>query len=369
MKQSGRGAIGSALALGARGCQFESGRPDQIFFHFSQRSSSMVLARFILLFLFLASFVQAEDLSVTFAKNNEIEQQIAVWTDQYLTQMSPSQLQLTANFVYLLYACNLLEYAVHIRIPAIVNQIQHIEQKLRSNHDAINELATVQILATQLKHTSHIRQLMYATFAHAQEYFACTQEDLDDNTHAQEFNLIDNALEFLQLHGQHMLRLHADTHEEQLNKDIAELGNTLGQLKQFSPVAASMCRGLHDNAISFDVEPENKNLAKIDTASHLCIKIDKQIWHIIDSTNQLYNHLIQLTGVGKNLYAAYYRAVYLFLQTHHIDKHYRYVMFCPQGLLVPEFRTELLASPERIVENVIKLDHINNQNTKRSSNA
>ena len=26
---SGRGAIGSALALGARGCQFESGRPDQ----------------------------------------------------------------------------------------------------------------------------------------------------------------------------------------------------------------------------------------------------------------------------------------------------------------------------------------------------
>lgn len=27
-KVSGRGAIGSALALGARGCQFESGRPD-----------------------------------------------------------------------------------------------------------------------------------------------------------------------------------------------------------------------------------------------------------------------------------------------------------------------------------------------------
>lgn len=26
---SGRGAIGSVLALGARGCQFESGRPDQ----------------------------------------------------------------------------------------------------------------------------------------------------------------------------------------------------------------------------------------------------------------------------------------------------------------------------------------------------
>jgi hypothetical protein len=26
---SGRSAIGSALVLGARGCQFESGRPDQ----------------------------------------------------------------------------------------------------------------------------------------------------------------------------------------------------------------------------------------------------------------------------------------------------------------------------------------------------
>ena len=28
-RTSGHGAIGSALALGARGCQFESGRPDQ----------------------------------------------------------------------------------------------------------------------------------------------------------------------------------------------------------------------------------------------------------------------------------------------------------------------------------------------------
>ena len=28
---SGRSAIGSALVLGARGCQFESGRPDQLF--------------------------------------------------------------------------------------------------------------------------------------------------------------------------------------------------------------------------------------------------------------------------------------------------------------------------------------------------
>jgi hypothetical protein len=33
---SGRGAIGSALALGARGCQFESGRPD----HFLAESLS-----------------------------------------------------------------------------------------------------------------------------------------------------------------------------------------------------------------------------------------------------------------------------------------------------------------------------------------
>ena len=31
---SGCGAIGSALALGARGCQFESGHPDHFFAHF-----------------------------------------------------------------------------------------------------------------------------------------------------------------------------------------------------------------------------------------------------------------------------------------------------------------------------------------------
>ena len=31
LKYSGCGAIGSALALGARGCQFESGHPDHFF--------------------------------------------------------------------------------------------------------------------------------------------------------------------------------------------------------------------------------------------------------------------------------------------------------------------------------------------------
>lgn len=30
-RESGCGAIGSALALGARGCQFESGHPDHFF--------------------------------------------------------------------------------------------------------------------------------------------------------------------------------------------------------------------------------------------------------------------------------------------------------------------------------------------------
>jgi hypothetical protein len=42
MSLSGRGAIGSALALGARGCQFESGRPDHVIF--LQQSSNQNLA-------------------------------------------------------------------------------------------------------------------------------------------------------------------------------------------------------------------------------------------------------------------------------------------------------------------------------------
>ncbi len=42
-KLSGRGAIGSALALGARGCQFESGRPDQYYYHIISIFSMLLL--------------------------------------------------------------------------------------------------------------------------------------------------------------------------------------------------------------------------------------------------------------------------------------------------------------------------------------
>lgn len=322
----------------------------------------MLSVRFILSFLLLANGLHAKDLSFSVEKHHEIEQPVAAWTDQYLTQMSPSQLQLTANFVYLLYACASLEYAVRMPIPAIINQIQQIEQKLKSNNPALKELATVQALISQLKHTSYARQLMYETFAQAQKY-------LDDNKNTHEFQPVNNALEFLQLHGQHTLCLHADTHEEKLNNDIAELGNAFDALKQFLPIAADMCKGLQDNTLSFDVEPENKNVAKIDTASHLCVRTTQQSWYTIDSANRLYNHLIQLTHVGENVYAAYYHAIYHFLHTHHIDKHYQSVMFCPQGLLISKFRTKLLASPEQITKNITTLDHIHDHHIERYSNA
>jgi hypothetical protein len=49
---SGHGAIGSALALGARGCQFESGCPDHFFYYLNsdyqlQNTSSQALELYI----------------------------------------------------------------------------------------------------------------------------------------------------------------------------------------------------------------------------------------------------------------------------------------------------------------------------------
>ena len=57
---SGRGAIGSALALGARGCQFESGRPDQIQFLFFIKSSNQ--AKISKIFILYREYCKEEPL-------------------------------------------------------------------------------------------------------------------------------------------------------------------------------------------------------------------------------------------------------------------------------------------------------------------
>jgi hypothetical protein len=49
---SGCGAIGSALALGARGCQFESGHPD----HTTFAESELRVASHLFKWLFTGSF-------------------------------------------------------------------------------------------------------------------------------------------------------------------------------------------------------------------------------------------------------------------------------------------------------------------------
>ncbi len=290
-------------------------------------------------------------------QTDNVHNQVSQWIDEHISQMTPAQVQLTANFSYLLYACALLECAVRIRIPAITKSTNMFTQKLYVNQDALYELAITKALIANLKKTTYGRQLMYETLEQANLY-------LDAHEEGEDIQHVALALESLQIHGQNILRLHAHNKTDTINQDIAHLRNTLEELKQFLPVAAGICKGLQNDILPSDIENNNESLVKIDTLSHLALQITQQNTHTIRAADRFEAHLTQLTNAGKDLCAAYYQAIYQYMQTHNIDTQYQFLIFCPKGTITPEFRTKILDSPKQLADNISKLAMIStNTNT------
>ncbi len=200
-------------------------------------------------------------------QTSDVHNEVSEWIDQHVSHMTPEQVQLTANFAYLLYTCALLECTVRTRIPAITATITLFTQKLRSNQDTIYELAIAKALIANLKKTAYGRQLMYKTLEQADLY-------LDTNKHDEKIQHVVIALESLGTRGRQ---------------------------------------------------------------------------HILHS------------GAGKDLCAAYYQAIYQYMQTHNIAQ-YQFLMFCPKGIIAPEFRTKVLDDPKELADNVSKLAMLSTNN-------
>ena len=285
-------------------------------------------------------------------QGSDMHNQISQWIDQHISKMTPEQVQLTANFAYLLYAGALFECAVRTHIPAITTSTTMFTQKLYVNQDALYELAITQALIANLKVAAYGRQLMYETLDQAYQY-------LDTHEQDEEMQNVLLALESLQLHGQNILRLHAHDKTETINQDISNLCNTLKELKQFLPIATDICKNLLNDMLLSDIDDNNKTLVKIDKLSNIAQKITQQNSHTICAANRFETHITQLANTGKDLYAAYYQAIYQYMQTNNIDTQYQFLMFYPKGIIIPEFRTKILDSPKQLTDNVSKLAIIN----------
>ncbi len=198
-------------------------------------------------------------------QTSDVHNEVSEWIDQHVSHMTPEQVQLTANFTYLLYTCALLECAVRTRIPAIRATTTLFKQKLRSNQDALYELAITKALIANLKKTAYGRQLMYKTLEKA--------------------------------------NLYLDTHKD-----------------------------------------------------------DEEMQHVFIALESLLRHRLRLLNTGKDLCAAYYQAIYQYMQTHNIDTQYQLLMFCPKGIIAPEFRTKVLDDPKQLADNVSKLAMLNTNN-------
>jgi hypothetical protein len=97
---TGRGAIGSALALGARGCQFESGRPDQ------KISVELVMKFSSILYPVISCLTILSSFSIS-SSNQQLEEQARSWLYQYIftqegsVRISHYDIQAIANLLYL----------------------------------------------------------------------------------------------------------------------------------------------------------------------------------------------------------------------------------------------------------------------------
>src|SRR5438445_6161128 len=120
--------------------------------------------------------------SATNANDNILQ----TWQSTYLNNMSPQQLQFTANFLYLSYAISLVELKVRQFTTPIARLNQSIRTKITTYKNATDDLAMLKTLIERLNYVTGARSIYIEALNACGKYYS-------DNTTA----IIDNALKNL----------------------------------------------------------------------------------------------------------------------------------------------------------------------------
>jgi len=267
------------------------------------------------------------------------------WQTTCLNNMSPDELQFTANFLYISYAVAVAELKVRQFSTPLSRLLQTIKTNIASYQDCSEELAMLKTLLDRLLFVVGTRTI------YAEMLKVCTHYYNEHTNQA-----IIKALESIQLDARNQLRLWADQQKEptnaQLKKMAETISNNIPQLQGASELQQMMSKGI----LPLEMPKENEPFISIIILDTI-LKSNHQLQTVLDeitnSLNETTDYAEQIITIGADIYKNYYMTARHMLMSPTIDKQYTTTMFSMHDLLPNEYKT-MLPDADHVFEHMLQ---------------
>jgi hypothetical protein len=273
--------------------------------------------------------------------NTHLEQ----WQTTYLNNMSPEELQFTANFLYLSYAIALVESKMRQFSTPISQLNQSIRINIATYKNAPDDLAMLKTLIDRLSYVIGTRSIYIETLNTYSKHYG---NNTTPTIHA--------ALEDIKSYAQDRLRAWADekapSTAEQLKKSYDEISRNT----QYLISASGIHKGMSEGAMPIEIPAEseiNKSLITLD----IILNNNSQLLTVTENLANVFNetsdHAAQIITVGAEIYKQYYATIYSIITLPTSDKRYATTLFGMHDALPEEYKS-LLPHPDRVFEHMLQ---------------
>ena len=259
--------------------------------------------------------------------------------------MSPQELQLTANFLYLSYAIALVESKVRQFSIPISRLNQSIRRNIAAYENTADDLVMLKTLIDRLSYVIGARSIYIETLKAGTNHYNKNSSPT-----------INAALENIQYYAQMALcswaNEKADKTTEKLKKSSEVMNESVKHFQEISNLHKEMSKGI----IPIKIPKEHENhqslfiLTLILNNNPELLTMTEEITNALNETS---DHAAQIITAGAEIYKQYYKTVYNLIAAPTHDKHYATTMFGMHDVLPEEYKS-LLPDADHVFEHMLQ---------------
>ncbi|HSC25502.1 MAG TPA: hypothetical protein VLB80_04790 [Candidatus Babeliales bacterium] len=299
-----------------------------------------IIRSFFLLFFFIV-FSSSALFSTTLNKDH-----LLVWQSSFIDSMTPQDLQIIANYLYLLYANAIIESKVRQLTSSLLRLEQSIRLDIAENKNPVEGLTRLKLVIERLSYIINARSV------YAQILNMCLKH-YEQNSRL----IIDTALESLQCDAQTKLRTWADNNSDITKKLLQQFNNDTVSNIQRLYVIAGLYKGMSEGDLPFVIpqnEMHNTSLFILDSILRQNSHVQMVADNVAITANMASDHLSQLVIMSVEIYKDYYTILYNKMTSTSFDTNCATTLFGARDILPQEHRS-LLPHPENVFEHIFHI--------------
>jgi hypothetical protein len=258
--------------------------------------------------------------------------------------MSPSQLQILANLVYLLYSNSIAEWQIKKFSTPVARLQQLIRTSIDTYQDPTKDVATLKTLIERLSYVVSTRTIYMQTL----------------NTCITHYNKnftpeMSAAVEHLRAHAEVTLRAWADAKSEETAQQLKKCADTVSNSLEHFQGVARLHSGISNGLMPIQITPEEE----IDKSLIILSIVLKNTPELLTVTENVAlallettDHTAQIIQAGAEIYREFYATIYNMLISS-CDKQYTTTLFSMHGLLPDEYKS-VLPHPDHVFEHMLQ---------------